>query len=525
MRPMSLWLRIGPTATLPLFLLATACAAPAQGGPFAFHETEILGTSLELLVTAPTKADADKARVIVVDEIERLRKILSTYQRDGELAKINGTREAVKVSPELIEVLRLYEGWQGKSNGAFSGQLGGIVAVWKQAAADGKLPDRAKLQALATECKKPLWKIDEKASTVMRLSEQSINIDSLGKGFIVSQAASLAKSKVPSLRGLLLNIGGDISVIGTCNLDKVEPWTIAVANPAHPDENSAPITELKLTSMAVATSGGYERGYKVGDKRFSHLIDPRTGWAMDPAEATGVASATVIAADNATANALAASLCVLKPAEGLALVGTLPGTHALIVLGNGKQMRSAGFGQFESGKGTATTTAAPATQAAKNPWPKDYVVTLLLKVLPNTGKKQSGRPYLAVWIEDEKGNPVDTLAVWGNEAKYLRSLSGWWKIGKGDGALVRSVTRATRPAGQYTFTWDGTDQAGNAVSQGKYTLNVEVCYEKGGHSQKSAVITCGADKATATLASTGQFEEAAVTYATKGTAGVGGTGQ
>src|SRR5689334_8368803 len=89
-----------------LLVLGSASIAGAVGNePVAFHETGVLGTSMDLLVNTPSKESADKVRSAVLDEIARLSKVLSTYDPSSDAARLNATREPVKVGPELIEVL------------------------------------------------------------------------------------------------------------------------------------------------------------------------------------------------------------------------------------------------------------------------------------------------------------------------------------------------------------------------------------------------------------------------------------
>jgi len=91
------------------------------------------------------------------------------------------------------------------------------------------------------------------------------------------------------------------------------------------------------------------------------------------------------------------------------------------------------------------------------------------------------RPYVAIWIEDEKRQPVRTIQLWVGEDEWLKDLRSWWrKVGRNDRAVVDAVTSATRPVGQYRFSWDGLDQQGKRVEQGNYTFYVEVVREHGG---------------------------------------------
>lgn len=101
--------------------------------------------------------------------------------------------------------------------------------------------------------------------------------------------------------------------------------------------------------------------------------------------------------------------------------------------------------------------------------------------LPKIDSSMYARPYVAVWIEDEKRKPVKTIQLWVGKDEWLKDLRSWWrKVGRYDRELVDAVTSATRPAGQYRFVWDGTNDDGQRLEQGNYTLHVEVVREHGG---------------------------------------------
>lgn len=102
-------------------------------------------------------------------------------------------------------------------------------------------------------------------------------------------------------------------------------------------------------------------------------------------------------------------------------------------------------------------------------------------VVPHIEASIYARPYIAVWIEDSKRQPVRTLQLWVGKDEWLKDIRSWWrKVGRNDRAVVDAVTSATRPAGQYRFSWDGLDQKGQPVEQGDYTFYVEVVREHGG---------------------------------------------
>jgi thiamine biosynthesis lipoprotein ApbE len=479
---------------------------PTRSGvsEFYFHHDHIIGTSLDVWAVAPNETSALACERVIREEIERLRCIFSTFDPDSEISRLNRTNRPTSASPEMLEVFQLYEAMQLRSHGAFNGQLGELVRLWRAAEKTGVEPDAAELDRIIQEINKPGWRID--GGMVTRLTTQPLNLNSIAKGYIIQKAAAAARARVPGLGGLLLNLGGDIAVWGQDAAGR-DRWHVGIQDPFHPEENAEPLALFRLGTGAVATSGGYERFYTVGGKRYSHIFDPRTG-----RPATGIASATVVAADNVTANALATTLCVLTPDQGLRLVADTPGAECLLVAADGRQFRSAGMKALEVTP--VAIVAPPGSPRADDDWPAGYQVSITLS-LPMIDAPKYRRPYVAVWLENADGKPVRTITVWGNNSKYTKDLTNWWQFAKDDAALVKAVTRATRAPGKYTIVWDGKDDQGKMLPQGTYTIKVEVRREHGKHQMQTGKIECGANPATLTLDKNAETDATVVDYAKK----------
>jgi thiamine biosynthesis lipoprotein len=475
---------------------------------FYYHHDHIIGTSLDVWVVAPDEAAAGACDRAIREEIERLRSIFSTYDAQSEISRLNRSSGPVPASREMIEILRAYEVWQQRSHGAFNGQLGELVRVWRLAEKTSALPDAATLEGIVHKIGQPGWAIDNANHTVTRLTDQPLNLNSIAKGYIIQQAAAAARSKVPSLQGLLLNLGGDMAAWGHDAAGRAQ-WMIGVQDPFHPEDNAAPLTLLGLHDVAVATSGGYERYVTVAGQRYSHIFDPRTG---QPAR--GIASSTVVARDNVTANALATTLCVLSAEEGLRLVAATPGAECLLVTADGKQVRSPGMKALEQALPRQPVVHAPAN-AAVDDWPAHYHVNITVTLPTIADTKKYRRPYVAIWIENADGKAIRTMQVWGNSPKYLKDLPQWWKFAKDDADLVKAVTRATRPPGKYSIVWDGKDDQGKTLPQGMYTIVVEVHREHGKHVRQAGKIDCAAAPAMVTLERNAETEATLVEYAEK----------
>ena len=103
--------------------------------------------------------------------------------------------------------------------------------------------------------------------------------------------------------------------------------------------------------------------------------------------------------------------------------------------------------------------------------------------LPASKDASNYRPYVAVWIENDKGKVIKTVSVWRKEADWLKDMRRWWrKAGRYDQGELDAVTGATRRPGIHTLVWDGTDQEGNVIEPGNYIVNVEAAREHGSRS-------------------------------------------
>ena len=112
--------------------------------------------------------------------------------------------------------------------------------------------------------------------------------------------------------------------------------------------------------------------------------------------------------------------------------------------------------------------------------------------LPVSEGSMNYRPYVAVWVEDAQDQTVKTIAVWRKEADWLKDMRRWWrKAGRYDQGELDSVTGATRRPGKHEVKWDATNQQGEAVPAGQYTLNIEASREHGSRSWVRQTITLG----------------------------------
>lgn len=471
-------------------ILSIAGDALAADDEHSFHRDHVLGTSLDMKIRGVSKDQAEACCQAVLAEIQRLDKILNSRKSDSEISRLAAsiTKSTFKCSTDLYSVLYACKSWRIKTAGAFNANIGELSALWRAAAKTGKAPNKDDLDDAVERVGKTSWRLDSRTRTFRASRRLHLMTDGLAKGYIIDKALAAGLKQTPGAKGLLVNIGGDIACWSAPGASQ---WPVGIADPFNSHDNAEPMTTLSLTSGSVATSGSYSRHFKIGSKRYSHIIDPRTGRPAD-----GVVSATVVAKDTVTADALATAMCVLTPLRGLALANRLNGVECLIVDSKGKKHTSRNWSARPPAKSSGTKT--PTGAASSDQWPKGNQVTIGLTLRRNPPlrgrkkKRKYQRPYVAVMIANERGKPIKTLALWVlRKTKYDKTLRAWHGMGQSYRARIRgAVSRSTRGPGAYSLVWDGRDDDGKPVTRGTYGVLIEINREYGSHVYMRAKINC-----------------------------------
>jgi thiamine biosynthesis lipoprotein ApbE len=460
---------------VPVFVaaLAAAFALTGRSRPYTSHYDNLLGTSMDLTILAASDQAAHAAEAAVLGQIDHDAKILSAYDAASEFSRWVRTQgEPVAVSPELFEVLGLFDRWRDRTAGALDASSEQVARVWRVAATRGRLPSDADLAAAVAEVRQLHWRLDPVAQTATHLSSAALVLNSFTKSYIVDRAARAALAS-GAIRAAVVNIGGDLVARGD--------WTedVGVTDPIDNADNATPMARLAARNRAVATSGGYRRGFDVAGHHYSHIVDPRTG------RPTGhVLSATVVADDAVDAGALATALCVLTPEESEALAARVPGAQFLMVLADGREIASPGWRAVAAPVSAHVRVPSPlaTVYAAEQTWNPSFELAITLELARPAGRAR--RPYVAVWIEDTARFPLRMIALWHEDPRYLKDLRAWSRADRlramAEGTpSVSSFSGATRSPGRYTLTWNGKDQRGRLVRPGTYTVFIEVAREHG----------------------------------------------
>jgi thiamine biosynthesis lipoprotein len=315
---------MNPTLLAGACLAALIVAPPASDPLQRFQATEVhMGTSVTIVVYADGENTANCALRSAFDRIAEVDAVMSDYRDDSELSRLSRlspTPQPVGVSDSLWQVLQRAQDFSRASDGAFDVTVGPLSRLWRRARRQKQMPSEQRLAEAKRSVGYKLLRLHEKEQTVELLrAGMRLDLGGIAKGYATDRALAALRQK--GVGRALVNAGGDLS-IGDPPPDKTG-WVVAVA-PLGPDRPES--RKLSLARCGIATSGDAWQFVELEGRRYSHILDPRTGLGL-----TDHSGVVVVAADGMTADALASTVSVLGPQAGLKLINATPGAEALVV--------------------------------------------------------------------------------------------------------------------------------------------------------------------------------------------------
>jgi thiamine biosynthesis lipoprotein len=276
-----------------------------------------MGTVVEVTSSDP------RAAKIVFAEFGRLEKIFNLFDDQSELSRLNLDGE-VLASSDFYEVLKVSRDYFVQTEGFFDISIGPVSLLWKNAIQKSQMPEDAKVKEALSFVGFNFVYLDENKHFVKLLKDGAkLDCGGIVKGVALDKA--VLKLKQAGVREAMIDAGGDLYCLGR---NRSRPWRIGVQDPKKPKHI---IKSIPLENTACATSGDYEQFFIFKDKRYSHIIDPKTGYPAD----SEIVSATIIASSAVTAVVLAKVCVLVGAAKSFALLEKFKGCHAIIVLNDG----------------------------------------------------------------------------------------------------------------------------------------------------------------------------------------------
>ena len=297
-----------------------------------------MGTTYSILINSKTNIKQEYIKASIDSLLFEINNKFSTYIDTSEISIFNNHLDSMKVSDDFINLFNISSNISKLSNGSFDFTILNIVELWGFGKKD-KSPDvpndlEIKHQLNFTGIDK--IKLDKR--TLKKINKNvKIDFSAIAKGWAVDQVALLIEDR--SIKNYMVEIGGEITTSGTNHLGEL--WSIGIASPNKNGKEL--IASIKISNISIATSGTYNNSFLYKGDRYSHLIDPITGYPIKH----DIISATILANNCADADAIATAVMVKGYDAGLYWIDSMPDVECLLIKKNKNgeyiQGRSAGF--------------------------------------------------------------------------------------------------------------------------------------------------------------------------------------
>ncbi|WP_411893660.1 FAD:protein FMN transferase [Winogradskyella sp. A2] len=314
--------------TTTFFILFSIFCAAQQ----TYKQTlKLMGSRFDITVVAVDSIEANKNINLAINEISRIERLISSWDKNSQTSEINRNAgiNPIKVDKELFNLIERALGISKLTDGAFDISYASMDRIWKFDGSMEAMPTKQEVNASVSKVGFKNIILDKTNSTVfLKNKGMKIGFGAIGKGYAADKAKDLLISA--GVTSGIINASGDMNTWG--KQPSGEEWKVAITNPIN---KSKVFALLPITNGAVVTSGDYEKYVKFDNTRYSHIIDPRTGYP-----ASGIISVTVFAPKAELADALATSIFVMGIDSGLDRINQLPKIECIIIDTEGNIIKS-----------------------------------------------------------------------------------------------------------------------------------------------------------------------------------------
>lgn len=293
-----------------------------------FRQTlKLMGSRFDITVVAHDSAEAKGYIDLAIHEISRIEKLISSWDANSQTSEINQNAglHPVKVDFELFQLIERAIGISKLTDGAFDISYASMDKIWKFDGSMTEMPSEIDIAASVSRVGFQNIILNRNdTSAFLKLPGMKIGFGAIGKGYAADKAKALLIAE--GVNAGIINASGDMNTWG--RQPNGDEWKVAITNPLNKNKVFA---LLPINEGAVVTSGDYEKYVTFNGIRYSHIIDPRTGYP-----ATGIISATVFAPKAELADALATSVFVMGIQAGIDRINQLPKIECIIIDENGK---------------------------------------------------------------------------------------------------------------------------------------------------------------------------------------------
>jgi thiamine biosynthesis lipoprotein len=288
-----------------------------------------MGTTYHITVVTDDLKGVGGLKEKIDMRLEDINRVFSTYLEDSEISRFNALHRAgekFRVSDDFIQVLKVGRKIHQLSEGAWDGTVNPLVDLWGfgPTRREPKMPAASAIKKRLQTVGFDRIQIIAPNFIVKHSARITLDLNSIAKGFAVDQVSRLIAAA--GFKNYLVEIGGEVYAAGLRKDGK--KWRIGINKPRKDAAINAVYKVVSLSNKAFATSGDYRNFFEIDGVRYSHIIDPRSGYPVS----NGIAGVSIIAGNCTLADGLATAIMVMGVEKGISLVNRLDNVEGLIVV-------------------------------------------------------------------------------------------------------------------------------------------------------------------------------------------------
>lgn len=280
----------------------------------------LMGSAFEFIIIA-RQEQGEQLLDRSIAEVKRLEHLLTEFSPSSQTSRINQAAgiAPVTVPEEVHQLIHRSIGISRLTQGAFDITSGLLKRLYNFKGAHFNFPSRKQIRQVLLNAGYQNIELTDHNRVFLKKKGMHIGFGGIGKGYAADKVKAMLVGE--GVTSGVINASGDLTAWGAS--PDGTPWRIGIANPANADQM---LLWLPLQNASVATSGDYEQFFIKNGIRYSHTMDPKSGWPVK-----GIKSVTIVSPAAELSDALATAVFVMGVEVGLHFVNQLPQTHVVIV--------------------------------------------------------------------------------------------------------------------------------------------------------------------------------------------------
>lgn len=307
---------------------------PANAQTVGVRDTILMGSRFRITLVDKDSIAVEKNINKAIDEMIRIEELISDWKPTSQVSQVNQNAgiKPIKVDREVLDLTKRAIYFSQLTNGAFDISFAAMDKIWKFDGSMEEIPTKEEIKKAIEKIGYQNIILDEENSTIfLKKAGMKIGFGSTGKGYAAQKARTFMQNL--GIQAGIIDASGDMTTWG--NQPNGEPWKVGITNPF---KRYKMADVLAMKNAAVTTSGDYEKFILIDDVRYSHIINPKTGFPS-----TGLTGVTVIGTDAEMCNGFSTSIMVLGKEKGLELINQQKEYAALLITDKGRIIHSKNY--------------------------------------------------------------------------------------------------------------------------------------------------------------------------------------